>query len=84
MGRKHASPKELEDLWNAQDRKCALSGIEITDDNIALDHIIPLSKGGSSAIENCQLVDGRVNSMKGQLDQEEFRSLCNLVTQHNS
>lgn len=51
-------------LWE-HGRYCAICGKKIrTFDDLTVDHIIPLSKGGKNEIENCQLAHKRCNSIK--------------------
>lgn len=45
---------------------CALCGKPITNmKDVTLDHIIPVSRGGLTVKENCQLAHERCNAMKG-------------------
>ena len=39
------------------------------------DHIIPLSMGGNSTVENLQLICGRCNTRKGPLTHEDYQNL---------
>ena len=60
--------------------KCALSGRDI---NLAarreepgkgsLDHKIPRDQGGTSDLDNCQPLSVRMNQMKGNMTNEEFK-----------
>lgn len=80
------------DLFIKQNRKCALSGIEIQfsktlskkdryDITASLDRI---NNDKGYIIDNVQWVDKRINFMKHTLKQEEFLELCNAVARtHN-
>lgn len=71
--------KELLALAELQSFCCALSGIAITPESSALDHIIPVASGGTHEVSNLQWVDKRINTMKGELPVDEFVELCRLV-----
>ena len=58
---------------------CALSGIELSPDNAAVDHKIPLTCGGKHDATNAQILDATINRMKGTLTTEEFVSYCEKV-----
>lgn len=74
-------------LFEEQQRRCALSGIELTFGNsinrnitASLDRI-DSSKGYS--LGNVQWVHKRINLMKSSLSDEEFRAWCHRVTMHS-
>lgn len=67
-------------LLETQDRRCALSGRELSPASTALDHILPVSRGGQHNIRNAQLLNKDVNRAKGTLTNEEFIELCRDVT----
>lgn len=77
--RERASPAELMWLLKEQEFKCALTGMELTPETAQCDHILPRSKGGSDAIGNLQWVLGKVNRMKGKMNNEEFIALCGTI-----
>lgn len=74
------------ELFVAQDRKCALSGFDLSfsstvkasDGTASLDRI-DSSKGYT--LDNVQWVHKRVNVMKMDLPDEEFVSWCKLIAQ---
>lgn len=74
--------KDLLLLAESQLFRCALSGVAIEPNSSSLDHIVPVSSGGSHAIGNLQWVDRRINAMKGELAVSEFVELCRAVADH--
>lgn len=48
----------------------------------SLDHKIPLSKGGTSTIENCGLSTTQANRSKTDMTPEEFFDFCQKVLEH--
>ncbi len=59
--------------------KCALSGWTISPELFELDHIVPLSKGGSNEVENLQALHPLVNRAKGTMTNDEFVEMCIAV-----
>jgi 5-methylcytosine-specific restriction endonuclease McrA len=57
-------------LVERQRYRCALSGRELTPETTALDHILPVRRGGAHVIENSQLLHKDVNRAKGPLTSE--------------
>ena len=79
--------EQIWDLFIKQNRKCALSGIDLRfktkakdfDQSASLDRI-DSSKGYIEG--NVQWVDKRINLMKWDFPQEEFIELCNKISCH--
>lgn len=67
----------------SQGFRCALSGRELTTDNVALDHRTPESKGGQHTLDNVWFTTTEVNLMKGTRTIEEFVSICVDVARTN-
>jgi hypothetical protein len=63
----------------AQNYRCALSGVKLIPSKAEVDHIVPLSKGGSNSIDNLQWVHKVINRMKGNMSQDDFIRLCSKV-----
>lgn len=64
---------------------CALTGTPIKWEDInsySLDHIIPVARGGTSTIDNCQVLLSEVNQMKNQLMKDELFALCSKILTH--
>lgn len=76
-----ATAKELLQLIKKQDYRCALSGTLLSPDSAALDHIVPVSKGGTDHISNLQWVDRTINRMKSNMEVQEFIAACVRVSQ---
>lgn len=64
--------------------KCYLTGktINIETDDYCLDHIIPVSKGGSNELENMGITTPEANASKTDLTVEEYLELCKTVLQN--
>ena len=70
------------DLWKIAKKQkllCVLTGIKLTRENMSVDHIIPMSKGGSNEPQNIRLVDKDVNLARRALTDEQFFALCRNV-----
>ena len=62
---------KLELLWR-DGRRCAICGRKIKDlDDLTIDHIVPLAKGGKNTLENYQLAHKACNEAKGSMLPEE-------------
>lgn len=85
------SPEYLQELFNLQSKKCALSGIDIyisksqsnpverSKNNASLDRI-DSTKG--YIIGNLQWVHKDINTMKMHYSQEYFINLCKMISNH--
>jgi 5-methylcytosine-specific restriction endonuclease McrA len=74
------------DLWRLtkkQGIRCTISGERLTVDNISLDHIIPVSKGGTNALDNLRLVTRAVNTAKHTMSDDEFFLFCQNIVNRN-
>lgn len=78
-----AGARQLVALLEAQDYRCALTGLPLVPgDNASLDHIVPRAKGGGHALDNLQWVLTEVNLARRVLSVEEFVALCRAVVAH--
>lgn len=62
-------------------RTCSYTNKKLPLEELAVDHIVPRSKGGSDSDDNLTLVDKRINSLKLDYTKEEFITLCNIIIQ---
>ena len=72
----NVTPWDLWKLAKKQKMLCPLTGRRLATDNISVDHIIPLVKGGTHALSNLRLVRKEANLARHTLSDEEFYSLC--------
>jgi 5-methylcytosine-specific restriction endonuclease McrA len=64
------------------DPKCYLTGKQLNfqdSSSFSLDHIVPISKGGSNELSNLGLCTWKVNKAKSDMTVEEFKALCATV-----
>ena len=88
--RKRTSTKML-DFSSVQEKvgenpTCYLTGepIDLSDlGSYSLDHVLPMSKGGDSSLENLGLVIKQANQCKSDLTHEEFIEMCKAVLIHH-
>jgi hypothetical protein len=64
------------DLLYQQQGRCAVSGLRLTPENVSIDHILPVIKGGTHELRNLRLVVWGVNDAMGALEDAEFIQLC--------
>jgi len=75
---------DLLSLFEKQKGICPYTGYKlIIGVNCSLDHIISRSKGGLNDFSNLQWVLKTVNSMKGNLEHNEFLELCRIISDFN-
>lgn len=73
------STNNVLELLKYQNYRCALTGRMLTPNTAALDHIIPVHRGGKHVIVNTQVLHKDVNRAKGSLSNREFIRMCHEV-----
>lgn len=81
--RKKANVDELMFLLQSQVHSCALCGSELQPSTCELDHIVPVSDGGTHAIENLMWLCRRCNRAKGSMSMSVFLSMCQMIYEKN-
>lgn len=72
--------KELKLLIEKQGYKCALTGDVISfESGIELDHILPVTRGGSNDLSNVRWVTKEANRLKQNLTDIELKELCKKI-----
>lgn len=81
MARRRAfSDRERMAAYNRCKGRCAICGRFVPYDEFTVEHIIPLEKGGSNAMENLQCAHSWCNLVKGNSLREELtRKLVGIV-----
>lgn len=64
--------EQISSLWNAVKHKCACCGCVISLKTRHIDHIVPLSRGGSNEIRNVQFLCAKCNTRKAAKDPIDF------------
>ena len=75
------------DLWKIAKHQrliCPLTGRKLNASNMSLDHIIPLSKGGTHDIVNLRFVHIDANYAKRNLTDLAFINMCKDVINHKN
>mgnify|MGYP002507808179 CR=1 FL=1 len=73
--------KDVLEKFGGTTIKCYLTGkeIDLTKDKYELDHIIPVSKGGSNTLDNLGITIPLANSSKSSMTVEEYLEMCKTV-----
>lgn len=58
---------------------CYYTGVPVTLFKMHVDHKVPPYRGGTHTLDNLCVTDSKINSAKGQMTEEEFKSLLGLV-----
>ena len=67
-------------LYKSYGRECIYCDQILVVSNMACDHIIPLSMGGGSIINNLHIVCGRCNTRKGPLTHKNFNKVLKWLS----
>ncbi len=76
------SMPEAREILKRQGYRCALSGVSLSPEDLALDHIVPVSEGGDFSASNAQFVTKTVNRAKHTMSQQEFILMCRRIASH--
>lgn len=79
-----ATVAEISRLWKSQRGICTLTGRRLNRSNAHLDHIIPLTKGGTSDAGNLRWIHKRANYAKHNMLDPEFIQLCKEIAVFSS
>ena len=71
-------------LLDRQEGMCPYCGDSLTLATMHVDHLVPISSGGSDDLDNLQAVCARDNASKGALSDAEYRRKLNRIQWHLS
>lgn len=71
--------KELEKWLTRSTYICYYSLEPLDFDKITVDHKIPINRNGTNDIENLCICSSNMNTAKGSMTEDEFRSLLELI-----
>jgi 5-methylcytosine-specific restriction endonuclease McrA len=83
---KHLGVITAKDLWSIaklQRLLCPLTGLKLNSDNMSVDHIIPISKGGLNIKLNIRLVHKWANKMRLNYSDDELINMCKIIYLHS-
>lgn len=73
--------EEVKNWLNSQKPlTCYYSGVSVGLFRCHIDHKIPLGRGGSNSLDNLCVCDAKINSAKGAMTEQEFKSLYKLIS----
>ncbi len=64
---------------HALDQPCIYCGLTLDIDNLSLDHILPVCRGGDYFLANMRGCCKRCNQIKGMMDEPESAELLRLI-----
>jgi CRISPR/Cas system Type II protein with McrA/HNH and RuvC-like nuclease domain len=84
MPNKNYTYKDVIEYFGGTTVKCELTGrnIDLLVDDYNIDHIIPVSRGGSNELDNMAFTIPQANAAKSNLTNEEFVALCKEVCEN--
>tara|TARA_R110002020_G_scaffold85627_7_gene211230 strand:+ start:1711 stop:2211 length:501 start_codon:yes stop_codon:yes gene_type:complete len=71
-------------LYKSYGRKCRYCNTKLLVNNMACDHIHPLSLGGNSTLPNLQMICMRCNTRKGPLTDKNFTKILRWLARQES
>lgn len=78
--RKQFTQTERTKIYNKSKGRCAICGKFIPCDSFTIDHIIPLARGGTNAMDNLQAACGVCNLIKQDILPEDlFKKLTEII-----
>lgn len=77
--RKNYSKNVRKMIYMDAGKRCQLCGKKLLLQDMTLDHIVPLSRGGADTVENLQCTCYACNQLKGNVTPEDFTDCINRI-----
>lgn len=73
MSRRHLTQQERREIWNKTNRRCGYCGVRVRFEEMQIDHMRPLARGGSNRESNLMCSCAYCNEYKAARTVEQFR-----------
>ena len=83
MNRRTFTLYEKQVIYAKCNGKCAICGKPVKFKKMTIDHITPLSRGGTNDIKNLQLACKRCNSMKSNMTMDDMMGQISEILKYN-
>lgn len=77
----NVTAKEIEDYLGTPET-CYLCGLSLTFEEVQIEHIYPIIKGGTNTINNLAYIHPRCNRVKSGSTKEELKELLKNIIKH--
>ena len=75
------TPARKNSLYLASEKRCAICGKTLSESEMTVDHIVPISRGGKNVTTNLRCVCKDCNQLKyNLLDSEMYESMSNIIS----
>lgn len=81
---KRVTALDLFGIAKKQELVCPLTGEKLTRNNISLDHITSLTRGGTNSLDNLRFITRQANTAKHTMSDAEFLSFCQNIVNHST
>lgn len=83
MNRRTFTLYEKQVIYAKCNGKCSICGKPVKFKKMTIDHIMPLSRGGTNDIKNLQLACKRCNSMKSNMTMDDMMGQISEILKYN-
>lgn len=69
-------------VFNRQSGRCSMCGQKMQYTNFTVDHIVPISNGGSNSLDNLEAMCYMCNHMKDNYSKEDFLNHIKIIYEY--
>ena len=81
--RRQFTDYEKKTVYAKNNGKCAICGKPVMYKKMTIDHIVPISQGGTNEFSNLQLACHSCNRLKNNFTEEDFYELMAKILRHH-